>query len=120
MGLFSMFSRADEDNPVNRSAIRAKPNFEFRGVEVIPDANACCKAVEALAGRRLLADEAPQLPMPDCDQPTCKCRFHQYSDRRTDLRRDADAGIGSMADMFVAENARDERPGRRSVDQDDD
>jgi len=120
MGLFSMFSRADEDNPVNRSAIRAKPNFEFRGVEVIPDANACCKAVGALAGRRLLAGEAPQLPMPDCDQATCECRFQQYSDRRTDLRRDADAGIGSMADQFVTENARVDRPGRRAVDQDHD
>ena len=120
MGLFSMFSRADEDNPVNRSAIRAKPNFEFRGVEVIPDTNACCNAVEALAGRRLLADEAPQLPMPDCDQVSCECRFQQYSDRRTDLRRDADAGIGTLADMFVTDNARAERPGRRSADQEDD
>jgi hypothetical protein len=120
MGLFSMFSRADEDKPVNRSAIRAKPNFEFRGVEVIPDANGCCKAVEALAGRRLLADEAPQLPMSDCDKPSCECRFQQYSDRRTDLRRDADAGIGTMADMFVADNARADQPGRRAADQEND
>ena len=120
MGLFSMFSRADEGNPANRSAVRAKPDFEFRGVEVIPDANACCKSVAALAGRRLLIDEAPQLPMPDCEQAACECRFQQFSDRRADLRRDADAGIGSMADRFVAENARADRPGRRSADQDDD
>lgn len=120
MVLFSMFSRADEDKPVNRSAIRAKPNFEFRGVEVIPDASACCKAVEAIAGRRLLADEAPQLPMSDCDKPTCECRFQQYSDRRTDLRRDADAGIGTMADMFVTDNVRADRPGRRTDDQEND
>ena len=120
MALFSLFSRADADKRVNQSAIRPKPDFQFRGVEVIPDANACCKAVEALAGRRLLADEAPQLPMPDCDQATCECRFHQYTDRRTDLRRDSDAGIGTMADMFVTENARADRPGRRSVDKDSD
>ncbi len=120
MALFSLFSRADTDKPVNQSAILPKPDFEFRGVEVIPDANVCCKAVEALAGRRLLADEAPQLPMPDCDRASCECHFQQYTDRRTDLRRDADAGIGTMADMFVAENARDERPGRRSADQDPD
>ena len=120
MGLFSMFSRADEDKPVNRSARRAKPNSEFRGVEVIPDANACCTAAKALSGRRLLADEAPQLPMPDCDQASCQCRFQQYSDRRTDLRRDADAGIGTMADSFVTKNARVEGPSRRSADQDND
>ena len=117
MGLFSMFSRADEDIPVNRSAIRAKPDFQYRGVEVIPDANGCCKAVEAIAGRRLLADEAPQLPMPACDRASCACRFQQYDDRRTDVRRDADAGIGTMADMFVADDARAGRPGRRSSDQ---
>ncbi len=120
MGLFSIFTRADEGDPVNQSAIRAKPSFEYRGVEVIPDPKACCKAVEALAGRRLLADEAPQLPLPDCDLATCECRFQQYSDRRTDLRRDADAGIGTMASMFVKENARADRPGRRAADQEDD
>lgn len=120
MALFSLFSRAEADKSVNQSAIRPKPNFEFRGVEVVPDANACCTAVEALAGRRLLAHEAPQLPMPDCDQPSCECRFKQYTDRRTDLRRNSDAGIGTMADMFVTDNARAERPGRRSVDQDND
>ncbi len=120
MALFSLFSRANADKPVNQSAILPKPNFEFRGVEVVPDANSCCKAVEAIAGRRLLADEAPQLPMSGCDQATCECRFQQYTDRRTDLRRDADAGIGTMADRFVVDNARIDRPGRRSVDQDGD
>ena len=120
MALFSLFSRADADKPANQSAIRPKPSFQFRGVEVIPDANGCCKAVEAITGRRLLTEEAPQLPMPDCDKATCECRFQQYTDRRTDVRRDADAGIGTMADMFVTENARADRPGRRSSDQDGD
>lgn len=120
MGLLSLFSRTDEDNPVNQSAIRAKPDFEYRGVEVIPDPGKCCTSVKALAGRRLLAHEAPQLPMPGCDQPTCECRFEQYSDRRTDARRDADVGIGTMADMYVSEDARASRPGRRSADRDRD
>lgn len=120
MGLFSLFSRASDDKTVNRSAIRAKPDFQFRGVEVIPDASACCKAVEALAGRRLLVDEAPQLPLPNCDQASCECHFEQYTDRRTDLRRDSDAGFQTMATLFVTENARDERSGRRSLDRDDD
>ena len=120
MGLFSLFSRTDADDPVNQSAIRKKPDFQYRGVEVIPDPRKCCTSVKALAGRRLLAHEAPQLPMPGCDQPSCECRFQQYTDRRTDARRDADLGIHKMADMYVTDDARVQQKGRRFADQDAD
>jgi len=45
----------------------------------------CCEAVGALEGKRILASQAPKLPMPDCTMPDrCRCRFQKYSDRRED------------------------------------
>jgi len=44
-----------------------------------------CEAVSALEGKRILASQAPNLPMPDCTMPdTCRCRFRKYTDRRED------------------------------------
>lgn len=45
----------------------------------------CCEAVSALAGKRILASQAPMVPMPDCTMPDrCRCRFQKYDDRRED------------------------------------
>ena len=45
----------------------------------------CCGAVGALEGMRILAIDAPPLPMPNCTMPSeCRCRFKKYVDRRED------------------------------------
>lgn len=41
-----------------------------------------CKAVEALAGQKYLSKHAPTLPLRDCTEPQCSCRYRHYEDRR--------------------------------------
>ena len=48
----------------------------------------CCAAVKGLAGSKILATAAPNLPLPDCSMPDqCRCKFQKYSDRRDDDNR---------------------------------
>ncbi len=43
----------------------------------------CCQAAKLLQGTRLLAVEAPNLPLPECSMPSqCRCRFQKHADRR--------------------------------------
>lgn len=61
---------------------------EFHAVSINMDASPC-PAIREYEGRRLLSSEAPMLPLPDCDQSDCNCRFEHYKDRRTgENRRD--------------------------------
>ncbi|MEX2343353.1 MAG: hypothetical protein WD647_10575 [Steroidobacteraceae bacterium] len=51
----------------------------------IATATNCCGAAAALEGVRILAAQAPPLPMPNCTMPReCRCRFKKYTDRRDD------------------------------------
>ena len=53
-----------------------------------------CEAVTALENVRFLADEAPMLPLSDCCNPSgCRCKYQHYDDRRTEARRESDAGL---------------------------
>jgi hypothetical protein len=54
---------------------------------------AACAAANACAGRRFLAAEAPQLPLPECNVSKCTCRYRHHADRRSGNRRATDAGI---------------------------
>jgi len=116
MALFSRLIR-----PSGNGAAAAKPASEkterrYASVEIVPPRGPCCKAVEAIAGQRLLTDEAPCLPLPDCDQPICNCTYKRYTDRRTDIRRDADVGIGIASQMYNDGCRRDKAAGRRNKD----
>jgi len=53
----------------------------------------CCSALDSYRGVRFLSGEAPRLPLAKCDRPqTCACTYRHYPDRRTEQRRDSDAG----------------------------
>ena len=73
-----------------------------------------CNAVEAYLGKRMLTEEAPWLPLSECDNDNCRCKFLRFDDRRADQRRDADIGI-SRRD-YVGEDRRASIRGRRSSD----
>lgn len=119
MGLFSRLGR-EQTNSDSKPAAKSNQQQSYRGVEVIPHPSKHCAAVEQIAGYRILAEEAPQLPLPDCDEADCQCRYAQYRDRRTDLRRDSDVGIGTVAAMLNTNNVRAEIPGRRAEDKEED
>jgi hypothetical protein len=75
----------------------------------------CCAALDSYRGARFLSGQAPRLPLANCDRPqACACTYRHYPDRRTEQRRDSDAG----APMGSAKPAAEKRSsrGRRASD----
>jgi hypothetical protein len=44
-----------------------------------------CEVAKSAAGRRLLLDEAPSLPLAGCNSPDCQCTLVSHRDRRSFL-----------------------------------
>jgi len=73
-----------------------KARTSFHSVSISMDASPC-HAIRKYAGQRLLSNEAPILPLRDCDQSNCSCRFEHFDDRRDPgNRRDRVVAIGRM------------------------
>ena len=69
----------------------------YHGIEVVTG-TLTCEAAAAITRRRFLSDEAPRLPIENCDNPQgCECRYTHFKDRRTDARRDCDSGLPQRA-----------------------
>jgi hypothetical protein len=86
----------------------------FHGVTLKPCLEAC-EAVQALAGQRFLSSEAPSLPLADCDQQRCDCKYGHLSDRRDkgERRRGWDT-FGGFAQTLVEGERRDKVRSRRN------
>jgi hypothetical protein len=118
MALFSWFRRAKSAGPAALERPQKVPRYN--AVEVKPRKNACCEAVRSIAGQRFLPEEAPLVPLPDCDEPNCDCTYRRFDDRRHDIRRAGDLGIAVFSNILQAkqDRRRPTAPGRRSADQD--
>jgi hypothetical protein len=46
-----------------------------------------CRSVKKLEGKRFLAKEAPQFPLPNCEVRPCRCSYAHFDDRRVSERR---------------------------------
>lgn len=68
----------------------------FHAVSIRFNADACLHA-KALQGRRFLATEAPQLPLMNCDAPSCNCHFMHHEDRRAGKDRRSPFGSGGVS-----------------------
>ena len=67
----------------------------FAAVEIACTSGACV-AVQKVKGKRLLTNEAPFLPLADCDDPLfCRCRYRHHADRRAGPRRKAEGALPS-------------------------
>ena len=67
------------------SAAEAKPvsASKYHAVSIRTAGRSCTAAI-SMEGQRFLSNEAPSLPLADCDRPDqCKCRFAHYKDRRS-------------------------------------
>ena len=96
----------------SKSPIRTERKL-YRGVSIQPDSSIACEAAKALENVRFLTDEAPMLPLSGCCNPAgCRCKYLHYDDRRTEARRESDAGLP------VKDHPNDARTGvgRRATD----
>lgn len=74
-------------NPVRRLS------HLFHGIAIVPGERAC-ESARQLANQRFLSEDAPRLPLDSCHcLPECRCVYRHFSDRRTDVRREADMGL---------------------------
>jgi len=88
----------------------------FHAVSIHPEPN-CCSAVRTVQSYRFLSEEAPGLPLPQCDQATCGCKYKHHSDRRSGARdrRYAEAKANELAEFWQLKNRRS-TVGRRGGD----
>lgn len=87
----------------------------FAAVSIVTPST-CCTAVKELAGRKLLARDAPRLPLPECSSPgQCKCRFQKHPDRRGD-DEDRRLFTTQQRSIWYSGNQRRKSVGRRSDD----
>ncbi len=93
-------------------AARRRRHF---GALLRPGPNAC-DAAKALSGKRYLTQEAPVLPLPECDAADCRCQILPLDDRRSGHdRRDSFSAYGDYRpdpDQTWSERV----PGRRKED----
>lgn len=76
----------------NRARISTLSHL-FHGIAIEPGDDAC-EAARRLSEQRFLSEEAPILPLQTCTSlEACRCVYRHFSDRRTEVRRDADMGL---------------------------
>ncbi|HBO12255.1 MAG TPA: hypothetical protein DD491_05655 [Halieaceae bacterium] len=103
-----------------RSGHRALPvrhTGPYAAVSLEP-APIACDAAQRFAGRRYLRDEAPGVPLRDCDGRRCGCRLVTHPDRRQ-LGTDRRLGVGLQSELYLTSGNHDRRQaprGRRSSD----
>lgn len=74
-----------------------------------------CQAVVDLSDHRFLANEAPKVPLPDCNSASCSCKFVHH-----DIRREQDEDRRAPNSMRTAlyensENTERRQGGRRRL-----
>lgn len=102
-------------NTVRRSS---KPDNAYHAVSIKFASNACMAAKD-LAGTRFLSNEAPMLPLPECNVNNCECHFAHHPDRRTGKDRRSPftpSGFSASTGNFEQERREDDR--RRGRDDD--
>jgi len=56
----------------------------WHAISIVPG-NSCCYAARTLSGQRFLSSQTPpSLPLQDCSQVACTCRYRHHEDRRAE------------------------------------
>jgi len=77
----------------------------YSAVSIVSKGGRCGAAAE-LDEQRFLSEEAPPIPLPDCDQrDRCQCRYQHWDDRRQDDRRSPLQGMA--ASLRTSDDRRD-------------
>jgi hypothetical protein len=101
----------------HRPAARGRAPLEPRvagrfGAVEIRTRGGACEAARALKGQRMLAGQAPALPLAACSSARCSCSFVKLSDRRIETRRLEHGGLSAA--LFLMTNRRAKRERRRA------
>lgn len=114
--LVSKLRRQAPEETVAAVPPRRKPAGRlFAAVTIVPGPT-CCHEVRKLRRKRILVDEAPRLPLPECSQPeSCLCSFEKHADRRDG---EADRRVLGLWQPGLWKDGREQRKtkGRRSTD----
>lgn len=95
--------------PAQSTRSGGKPARKYAAVSIELGLKACPAALK-LQGERFLSTDAPRLPLGDCDQSTCDCRYRKHDDRRSgDDRRDSWGRFGG----FVVDDGNEKRHAKR-------
>lgn len=111
--ILSLRGRGAAKAKKNAGAKRA-PAGKFHAVTIELDPHAC-PAVREYDGETLLSKDAPVLPLAECDQASCQCRFVHHDDRRRQPRRGYQSDLARIASLG-ANDERRARAGRREDD----
>ena len=87
---------------------------EYAAVSIVYNKSKACPAVMKYGGQRLLTEEAPRLPLPDCTKEVCTCSYHHSFDRRDGPRRADEQG--AMKRGYAGAEHRKKTRGRRAED----
>jgi hypothetical protein len=66
-----------------RSRDHIRLSNPWHAVTILPGPRRCAAAGRVL-GQRYLSSEAPPLPLNECTEPDCRCRYRHHDDRRFD------------------------------------
>ncbi len=125
--IFWFFLKKREGNPRPTRKVSAarsdrrvsQESSEYHAVSIRPGRREC-DAVKALDGQRILANEAPRLPLPGCDIVDCECSYVHYKDRRAGRDRRTPFGSGGISPITGSyEQERRSGDERRHEDDDD-
>ena len=86
----------------------------WRSVKVAPGA-AHCEYASILSGKVFLLSEAPPLPLVNCNEANCNCRYIHLDDRRSGIDR-RDRLDAPAHQPSPAQTDRRRRGGRRAAD----
>ena len=87
---------------------------QWRAVRIAPGLM-CCKAASEHADEVFLASGAPRLPLADCTENECRCKYVHYEDRRSGGDRRVELGdLGAFLPANQVERRRS--GGRRASD----
>lgn len=92
-----------------------KYSHHYYGVSIQPD-NHPCEAIKAIADQRFLSEDAPRLPLPECDRTECRCVLRPQDDRRAgyDRRGDSFSAYGNFELDRHTQKRHDQRDRRDS------
>ncbi len=75
-----------------------------------------CFAVRQLTDKRFLSDQAPVLPLADCQNDECSCSYMHHADRRSGNDRRVPSGPGTPKSLIAERRGDTGTTGRRKTD----